>query len=179
MRIISGIHKGRKLSPPKKLPVRPTTDRSKEALFNILNNSFEWSKVSVLDLFSGTGSISFEFASRGVKSITSVDQNKDCVNYINKISGDFDLNILTFKNTVLGFLKNHSKKFDIIFLDPPYAFELKDYEEIILILLLNNSKKKGVIIIEHSEKIKLDNIVEFNESRTYGNNSFSFFKTKP
>ena len=79
MRIISGIHKGRIITPPKNLSVRPTTDRSKEALFNILNNLYRWEDISVLDLFSGTGSVSFEFASRGVKTITSVDQNEKFV----------------------------------------------------------------------------------------------------
>ena len=86
MRIISGSHKGRRLSAPKNLPVRPTTDRSKEALFNILQNQYQWDVVAVLDLFSGTGSISYEFASRGVKNVIAVDQNKMCVNYIRKTS---------------------------------------------------------------------------------------------
>jgi len=178
MRIISGIHKGRKLSPSKKLHVRPTTDRSKEALFNILNNSFEWSEVSVLDLFSGTGSISFEFASRGVKSITSVDQNKDCVNFINKISEDLDFKITTFKKKVIDFLNSNSKRFSIIFLDPPYIFEIKDYEKIILKLLSDNLISEGLIIVEHSSKIELDKIIGFKKCRKYGSNSFSFFKNK-
>ncbi len=178
MRIISGIHKGRKLNPPKKLPVRPTTDRSKEALFNILNNLFEWSEVSVLDLFSGTGSISFEFASRGVKSITSVDQNKDCINFINKMSDELDFKIITFQKKILDFLNSNSKKFNIIFLDPPYVFKINDYEKIILKLLSDNLIFDGFIIVEHSSKIELDKIIGFKKCRKYGSNSFSFYKNK-
>ena len=82
MRIISGTHKGRRLVAPKKLPVRPTTDRSKEGLFNILQHKYDLKNTSVLDLFSGTGSISYEFGSRGVNNITAVDQNKNCVDFI-------------------------------------------------------------------------------------------------
>jgi 16S rRNA (guanine(966)-N(2))-methyltransferase RsmD len=89
MRIISGSHKGRRLTAPKKLPVRPTTDRSKEALFNILQHQYDWKNTAVLDLFSGTGSISYEFGSRGVKNIIAVDQNKMCVDFIRKTSEIF------------------------------------------------------------------------------------------
>ena len=89
MRIISGIHKGRIINPPKNLSVRPTTDRSKEALFNILNNLYD--KQFVQHLFSGTGSVSFEFASRGVSSVTAVDQNRN-IDYNTYISNDLDLN---------------------------------------------------------------------------------------
>ena len=86
MRIISGAFKGRKLEPPKKLPVRPTTDMAKESLFNILNNLFYFDEVSVLDLFSGTGNISLEFASRGAQDITSVDNNFHCTKFISQIA---------------------------------------------------------------------------------------------
>ena len=84
MRIISGKYKGRKLVAPKKLPVRPTTDMAKEALFNILNNQYYFDEISVLDLFAGTGNISYEFASRGTENITCVDQNYGCIKYINE-----------------------------------------------------------------------------------------------
>ena len=84
MRIISGAFKGRRLKAPKQLPVRPTTDRAKEALFNILNNHFHWDEIKTLDLFSGTGNISFELASRGVQQLTAVDQNKHCVYFIDQ-----------------------------------------------------------------------------------------------
>ena len=177
MRIISGIHKGRKIN-PKNLPVRPTTDRSKEALFNILNNLYNWEKIIVLDLFSGTGCVSFEFASRGVNSITSVDKNKKCIDFINIVSKDLNLNILTIKSEVLSFLNLNLKKFNIIFLDPPYIFETNEYEKLISILIANNLMDDGLIIVEHSSKVNLNKILGFKETRKYGNNSFSFFKNK-
>ena len=86
MRIISGLLKGRRIIAPKKLPVRPTTDRSKEALFNILNNGYDFSEIRILDLFSGTGNISYEFGSRGVDDIVAVDRNKHCTRFIKETS---------------------------------------------------------------------------------------------
>ena len=88
MRIISGIHKGRRLTAPKNLPVRPTTDMAKEALFNILNNTYYFDDISVIDLFSGTGNISFEFSSRGVEQIIAVDNNSKCIHFIEKTKED-------------------------------------------------------------------------------------------
>tara|TARA_B110000444_G_scaffold250437_1_gene276826 strand:- start:4866 stop:5411 length:546 start_codon:yes stop_codon:yes gene_type:complete len=178
MRIISGIHKGRKIIYPKNLPVRPTTDRSKEALFNILNNFFDWEEISVLDLFSGTGSISFEFASRQVKTVTSVDQNKKCIQFINDISKNLNLSIVTIEKEVLKFLSYNSNRFDVVFLDPPYTFEVKEYEKLVLKLLKNSLNEGGLIIVEHFSKVNLDEIFCFIETRKYGSNSFSFFKNK-
>ena len=94
MRFISGIHRGRKINLPKNLNIRPTTDLSKESLFNILNNTFEFSNISFLDLFSGSGSISFEFASRGCKKITSVDINHNAIKFIKSISNQLELSLI-------------------------------------------------------------------------------------
>ena len=107
MRIISGKYKGRKLVAPKKLPVRPTTDMAKEALFNILNNRYYFDEISVLDLFAGTGNISYEFASRGTDNITCVDQNYGCIKYINETAESFEMSINTIKSDVFSFLENH------------------------------------------------------------------------
>jgi len=178
MRIISGTHKGRKIRPPKKIPSRPTTDRSKEALFNILNNLFEWSNIIVLDLFSGTGSISFEFASRGVNSITAVDQNKTCIDFIDQTCLDFNFNIKTHKIKALDFLKQNSNKFNIVFLDPPYDYNTSDYEKIISKIILKNIYNDGLVIVEHSNKINFKKMIGFTEERKYGSNCFSFFKYK-
>ena len=178
MRIISGIHKGRKITPPKNLPVRPTTDRTKEALFNILNNFYKWNDISVLDLFSGTGSISLEFASRGVKHIKSVDQNRNCISFINNTSYILDLSIVTIKSKVLDFLDSNSNKFNIIFLDPPYTYKLEEYKKILEKLLFSNLSEDGLIIVEHYNRLKLNNISGFEEMRKYGSNSLSFFRNK-
>ena len=175
MRIISGIHKGRRIIAPKKLPVRPTTDRSKEALFNILQHQIEFSELTVLDLFSGTGSISYEFSSRGVKQITAVDKNEYCVQFIRTTSALLSLNIRKNKKDCVSFLKEDNGIYNLIFADPPYDFDIKIYWTIILIAqrrLMNN----GQLIIEHFNKIDLSEIHGYDSSRSYGSVTFSFFK---
>ena len=97
MRIISGKHKGRRIIAPKNLPVRPTKDMAKEALFNILNNTYYLHDLAVMDLFAGTGNISFEFASRGSTNITSVDVDAGCIQFISKINNELDFNISPIK----------------------------------------------------------------------------------
>lgn len=179
MRIISGIHKGKRLLAPKKLPVRPTTDMAKEALFNILNNTHHFSQLSVIDLFAGTGNISYEFASRGSTQITAVDGYYDCVKYIKKTSKELDLDISTIKSDVLKFLDKTSLKADIIFADPPYDFELDHLEQIVELVfkkeLLNST---GQLIIEHSKHKDLSKFTNFITARRYGNAVFSFFETQ-
>ena len=131
MRIISGFHKGRRLTAPKQLPVRPTSDRSKEALFNILQHQYNLENTAVLDLFSGTGSISYEFGSRGVINIIAVDQNKMCVDFIRKTSESLKLPIRIKQMETLKFLSDVKMKFDFIFADPPYDLKTQHYLEII------------------------------------------------
>ena len=130
MRIISGTYKGRRLTAPKKLPVRPTTDMAKEALFNILNNRYYFNSIKVIDLFSGTGNISFEFASRGTENITSLDAHFGCVKYINSVAKDFDFNITTLKSDVFKFLEKTPLKADVIFADPPYGMDDALFEKV-------------------------------------------------
>ncbi len=179
MRIISGTHKGRVIHPPKNLPVRPTTDFAKESLFNILNNHIDFEGLKLLDLFCGTGSISFEFASRGSTSITSVDENYQCCEFIKKTSFDFKIeNIKTIKSDVFGFLKKNLNSYDIIFADPPYIIELSKLELIHeLVFSKNFLKPGGLLIIEHSQQCDLSKLSHFSEHRKYGNVNFSFFKT--
>jgi len=178
MRIISGLHKGRKIQAPKNLPVRPTTDQAKEALFNILNNKFNISDTIVLEIFAGTGNISYEFASRGSKNITSVDINNKCINFIKSISNEFSFNIKTVKKDTYKFLKSCDEHFDIIFADPPYDIDNGKYEQLILLIAEKNMlKNDGLLIIEHSKNISLKNTKNFSESREYGGCCFSFFKS--
>ena len=177
MRIISGKHKGRRITAPKKLPVRPTTDRAKEALFNILNHRLEWENIASLDLYAGTGNISFELASRGVTKLTAVDQNKHCAHFIYQTNEALGLSITVVKNSVEKFLANPSGSFDFIFADPPYAFT----EEMLLSLantLLDNNwiTKNGLLIIEHDKHLNLKSHQRFSEERTYGSSRFSFFE---
>ena len=177
MRIISGKFKGRRIFPPKNLPVRPTTDMSKEALFNVLNNHFSFEGLKILDLFAGTGNISFEFASRGSDNITSVDGDFGCVKFIKQIAEEYDFNIAAIKSDVYKFLEKNKTTYDIIFADPPYAFEQKKFETIVqLIIDQNLLAADGMMIIEHSKYTKLDHMFHFSFKKSYGGSIFSFFE---
>ena len=177
MRIISGRHKGKRIIAPKKLPVRPTTDMAKEALFNILNNSYYFEDISFLDLFAGTGNISFEFASRGTTDLVAVDADYSCIRFIDKISKELDYDISTVKSDVFQFLEKTSLKADIIFADPPYDLSDDDFAKLPELIFKNNMlKKDGVLIIEHSKHTDLSNLKHFTSQRRYGGSAFSFFK---
>ena len=176
MRIISGTYKGRKIIAPKKLPVRPTTDMAKEALFNILNNRFYFDELNVLDLFAGTGNISYEFASRGCQNIIAVDKNFGCISFIDKIADEFDMPIQTIKSDVFRYLENCSNQFDLIFADPPYNFTQDTFNELPKLVFNNNLlEENGMLIIEHSSHTDLSKCVNFSFSKKYGSNVFSFF----
>lgn len=176
MRIVSGNLKGKKITAPKKLPVRPTTDFAKEALFNILNNHYHFSGLQVLDLFSGTGIIAYEFGSRGAEAITSVDAHHECVRFISKTSDELDLPIAAVKSDVLKYLSSTNVSYDIIFADPPYDFEVEALQKIVDITFKQGLlQEDGVLIIEHSKKIDLSHLDHFTENRKYGNSVFSFF----
>ncbi|AOW10222.1 RsmD family RNA methyltransferase [Flavobacterium gilvum] len=177
MRIISGKYKGRRISPPKGLPVRPTTDMSKEALFNVLNNTFDFDGLKVLDLFAGTGNISYEFASRGSKPITSVDADFGCVKFIKQVASEYDFDIAAIKSDVFSFLEKNKATYDIIFADPPYGLDQKTFERIVLLVfekeILND---EGMMIIEHSKYTKLNHLINFSFQKSYGGSIFSFFE---
>ncbi len=177
MRIISGTHKGRRLTAPKSLPVRPTTDFAKEALFNILRVRYYFEEIAALDLFSGTGNISFELASRGVPDIISVDAHQGCIQYIEKVSEEFSFPIQTIKSDVSKYLENASGKFDVIFADPPYDFDLSELTIIVSKVFEKNLlNEDGLLVIEHSKMINLSDLEHFTEARKYGGNVFSFFQ---
>ena len=177
MRIISGSLKGRRITAPKKLPVRPTTDRSKEALFNILNNWVEFSEIRVLDLFSGTGNISYEFGSRGVGDIVAVDQNKYCTRFIEETSTHFNLNVAVVCKNVFDYLKKPHQSFDVVFADPPYDLPEEEFLKLITLVFEGNwLKEGGQLVVEHSKQYKLDEHPNFESSRNYGSNTFSFFE---
>ena len=177
MRIISGKLKGRRLKAPKNLPVRPTTDMAKEGLFNILNNNYYFDSISVIDLFSGTGNISYEFASRGTKSIYAIDANYKCSRYIYNTAKELDLDINTYKSDVYKFLDKTFLQADVIFADPPYDFTAEKFLEIADIIfdkdLLNED---GVLIIEHSKHTDLTSHKNHSYDKRYGGNVFSFFE---
>jgi 16S rRNA (guanine966-N2)-methyltransferase len=175
MRIIGGKLKGIRFNPPKNLPVRPTTDMAKEALFNILQNQVDFDSLKILDLFSGTGSISLEFASREALEITAVDQNFGCINYLKSTSTAHQLNqIKPVKADVFKYLNQETETFDLIFADPPYDIpRIPEIASIIFEKKLLN--KNGILIIEHQSKQDLHNHPNFKEKRKYGYSAFSFF----
>ena len=175
MRIIAGEYKRRFIHPPKNLPVRPTTDLARESLFNILNNMVEWQGKSVLDLFSGTGAVSYEFVSRGCANVMAIDSNYQCVSFIKKTAADFNMeNLKVMRSDVFRFLKSAALSFDIVFADPPYAMEgidkLPD-----LVFENNLLNKEGIFILEHPRTYDFSGHARFNEHRKYGKVNFTFF----
>jgi len=177
MRIISGIHKSKRLTAPKKLPVRPTTDMAKEALFNIINHLYYFDSISVIDLFAGTGNICYEFGSRSCTNILAVDAHFGCVKYIKDTAKELDLPIDVIKSDVYKFLNKTKLTADIIFADPPYDFTQKQFEDIANIVVEKQLvKENGLLIIEHSNQTKLDEHPQFSYSKRYGGNMFSFFE---
>ncbi|MDR6968598.1 16S rRNA (guanine(966)-N(2))-methyltransferase RsmD [Flavobacterium arsenatis] len=177
MRIISGKYKGRRISPPKGLPVRPTTDMSKEALFNVLNNYFNFSDLKILDLFAGTGNISFEFASRGSDNITAVDADFGCIKFIKQIAQEFDFNIASIKSDVFKFLEKNNTSYDIIFADPPYGLDQATFEKIVTTVFEKELlQEDGMMVIEHSKYTKMEHLINFSFQKSYGGSFFSFFE---
>lgn len=177
MRIIGGIHKGKVIKVPNNLPVRPTTDFAKEGLFNILANKLDFEHINVLDLFSGTGHISLEFASRGSKEIVSVDKHFRCTGFLKSISKELNYPIHVLKSDVFDYLKNASSSYDLIFADPPYDLpEIPDIHKFVFERQLLN--KGGILIIEHGSRTRLSDLKNFVQHRNYGNVNFSFFESE-
>ena len=175
MRIVSGSHRGRQIKPPHNLPVRPTTDIAKESLFNILNNMVCFEDLRVLDLFSGTGSISYEFYSRGCRDITAVEQNYKCVRFIKNTVEQLKMHELKVVQANVFSFMNNSLQYDLIFADPPY--DIGRYEELTETILNNNLlSENGILIIEHPAEIQLSHFEGFSQLRNYGKVHFSFFE---
>lgn len=175
MRIVSGTHRGRHFPVPKFFKSRPTTDIAKESLFNVLTNTYDFSDLLVMDLFAGTGSISFEFASRNAKEVVSVEKSYPLFKHLVKTSKDlgFD-NIKFIKKDVFSYLKNRDKKVDIVFADPPF-----DHPMIAnlpaLILDGDLIRSGGCLVLEHPSEFNFDDRPEFEMKKNYGSVNFSFF----
>lgn len=176
MRIISGIYKGRRFQLPKNLKARPTTDFAKENLFNILANRIDFEELHVLDLFSGTGSISFECLSRGALTVTCVEHYLPHIQFIRDVAKKLRADTLTvISGDVYRFIETSSGKYDLIFADAPYADErLSSLPERIFhsTLLAEN----GLLIVEHSRTTDFSKHPLFREIRVYGSVNFSFFQ---
>jgi len=178
MRIITGRLRGRNIFIPRNLAVRPTTNKAKEGLFNILNNSFDFKDLKVIDLFSGTGSIGYEFISRG-SNVIFIDQNLKCFKHISQTLKLLKVSSIVLKKNVYSYVKDYNKNFHIVFADPPYKTRYDDYLNLINLTTKNLLKdKNSLLIIEHFKHLHFNDIVEFKESRSYGDSTFSFFIEK-
>lgn len=174
MRIISGTLKGRVIQAPTRLPVRPTTDYAKTALFNILEHRYNLEDVIALDLFAGIGSISLELASRGCKQITSVDKEAGCVQFISSVAEKFGLKQLhTIRADVFSYLHRCRQQFDFIFADPPFDKHVKDLP--LMIFEKGLLKEHGLFILEHAKEAVYSDHPRFVETKSYGKVHFSFF----
>ena len=176
MRIIGGVFKSRSFSPGKNFRARPTTDFARENLFNILSNRYEFGNKKVLDLFSGTGSISFEFASRGCKDIICVEQDRYHFQFICTVIEKLGIksDVKALNQDVFRFIDRSNDKFDIIFADPPYELQrlavLPD-----LVFEGGLLSEDGLLILEHGKTNDFSAHPHFKELRTYGSVHFSFF----
>lgn len=179
MRIISGKFKGKRFTPPQNLDARPTTDQAKEALFNILSSNYydSYEELSVLDLFAGTGNISYEFASRGCSHITAVDINGRHTRYIERMAESMNLGkeLLVIQSDVAKYLRGKSlKTFDFIFADPPY--DMPDFDKVPeWVFASGKLSPTGLLVIEHSKAHDFSGYKYFTEQRHYGKVNFSFF----
>jgi 16S rRNA (guanine966-N2)-methyltransferase len=178
MRIISGKHKGRRIPVVKNFSARPTTDFAKENIFNILNNQFDFEELEVLDLFSGTGSISYEFSSRECLKIISVENDFRSFNFIKKTIADMKFDaIKAIKADVFKFIHKCNDTFDIVFADPPYELNTLDTipEEVFNAKIL---KPGGWLILEHGKKHQFNDNQHLIDVRSYGSVQFSIFQEK-
>lgn len=176
MRIITGQFKGRHFDIPRTFKARPTTDFAKENIFNVLNGYTDFDGITVLDLFSGTGSISLELISRGCKEVVSVEKDRDHARFIAECMRKIKVesNIL-IRGDVFRFLKTCHQKFDLIFADPPYALpELGTIPD--LIFEYNLLSTDGIFVFEHGKNNDFSNNPHFVEHRSYGSVNFSIFK---
>lgn len=178
MRIVAGELRGRTINPPASFKARPTTDFAKENLFNILANRYDFEDISFLDLFAGTGSISYEAASRGCLRVMSVELNPAHISFIRQTSKDLKIDsaIQCVGSNVMVYLKSSfNESYDIIFADPPY--DMPGVEQLPeLILAKNIIKEGGVLVFEHSGSHNFSDNPHFEQTRRYGSVNFSFFK---
>jgi 16S rRNA (guanine966-N2)-methyltransferase len=176
MRIIGGEHGGRKFNPPNNMPyTRPTTDIAKEGLFNVLQHNLDFEELKTLDLFGGTGSISYELASRGVPDLTIVEKDNAMYEFIKKTSATLRIeNIKVIKMDVFKYIAQCTERFDFIFAGPPYALTTIDelprqlFEKQLL-------KKEGWFVLEHTPRNNYKDFPYYKTERNYGTTIFSTF----
>ncbi len=177
MRVVGGSIGGRRYELPQKLPARPTTDRAKEGLFNILHNLIDLDSIAALDLFSGSGGVSYELLSRGAASVTAVETDRHSVVFIQKTAAEFGIvsRLKIVAEDVFKFLRNATGSYNFIFADPPYALpQMAQFPQTILggDLLLPG----GFFVLEHRTRTPLLPHPQFFREAIYGDSTFSFFR---
>lgn len=180
MRIIGGEHGGRKFNPPAKMPyTRPTTDIAKEGLFNVLQHNLDIEELKTLDLFGGTGSISYELASRGAKDLTVVEKDASMHEFIKKTAAQLRIeNLKMIKMDVFKFIEQCTDQFDFIFAGPPYALgNIDDLPKLIFEKQLLN--EGGWFVLEHTPRNDYKKFPFYKTEKNYGTTIFSIFVYKP
>lgn len=176
MRIISGKFGGRKIQPPSKMPyTRPTTDIAREGLFNILQSRISFDGIKTLDLFGGTGCISYELASRGADDLTIVEKDNTMHAFIKKNIDMLGIeNAKVLKMEVFSFLNACKDEYNFIFAGPPYA--LGTIDELPKLIVQNNLiAQGGFFVLEHTPRNNYEQFKGFSFVRNYGTTLFSFF----
>jgi len=178
MRIVGGQYRGRVFDPGKKFKARPTTDMAKESLFNVLQNSIDFESIRALDLFAGTGSISYEFASRGCIDVTAVEIHITHIHFIKEVIEKLgEKHIRLVKSNVFVFAAHIKEQFDLIFADPPY--DHPKFAQVVDLIFRNNLLKPGgLFILEHSGQFDYSGHPNFKELRRYGSVHFSMFESE-
>ena len=176
MRIVGGTFGGRRFSPPAKIPARPTTEVAKEGLFNILNNTIDFEGIKTLDLFGGTGSISYELASRGAEDITLIERDQTTIEFIKKTVKELDIEdkLHVIRGDVFKYMKQCTEQFNFIFAGPPYA--LANIDDLPLLVF----EKKlllpgGIFVLEHTPRNDYQKHPNFQRMKNYGTTIFTFF----
>lgn len=177
MRIIRGKYGRRRFDVPSNITARPTTDFARENIFNVIENMVDFEdEPTALDLFAGTGAITFEFLSRGCKSVTSVEKASTQYNFIRKVASQLgEENLTLLRCDALRFIGAASQSYDIIFADPPY--DMPEFGSIPEAILSSKLVKEGTLfIIEHSKRYDFTSLPGFLEHRVYGSVNFSIFR---
>jgi 16S rRNA (guanine(966)-N(2))-methyltransferase RsmD len=177
MRIVGGTFGGRRFSPPAKIPARPTTELAKESLFNILNNLLDLEDIKTLELFGGTGSITYELASRGAGDLTIVERDPTSLDFIKKTAKELGISdiVTIVRGDVFKFIKQCTDKYDFIFADPPYALDNID-ELPSLVFEQQLLQPDGIFVLEHAQRNDYQKHPNFLRMKNYGTTIFSFFK---
>lgn len=175
MRIVGGKYRGRMFNPGKSFKARPTTDFAKESLFNILNNRIDFEETKVLDLFAGTGSIGYEFLSRGCTNLTMIELEFKHIQFIKSVLKELNESAKVYRADVFKFLESEKGKYDLIFADPPYDHpRFKEVPELVLTNKL--LAPDGIFVLEHGKEYDFSKLPGFKELRKYGSVHFSFFE---